>query len=70
MLVGVASPSAVPLASRLRKGETMYEKFKKKLEKILDFYSIVNDREAIMKDLSEVVNEAYDMGCEDAKEDY
>lgn len=48
----------------------MYEKFKKKLEKILDFYSIVNDREAIMKDLSEVVNEAYDMGCEDAKEDY
>ena len=33
----------------------MYEKFKKKLEKILDFYSIVNDREAIMKDLSEVM---------------
>jgi hypothetical protein len=48
----------------------MYEKFKKQLEKILDFYSIVNDREAIMKDLSEVVNEAYEMGCEDAKEDY
>jgi hypothetical protein len=48
----------------------MYEKFKKKLEKILDFYSIVKDREAIMKDLSEVVNEAYEKGCEDAKEDY
>jgi hypothetical protein len=48
----------------------MYEKFKKKLEKILDFYSIVNDREAIMKDLSEVVNEAYDMGCEDAHDDW
>ena len=48
----------------------MYEKFKKKLEKILDFYSIVNDREAIMKDLSEVVNEAYEKGCEDAEEYY
>lgn len=48
----------------------MYEKFKKKLNRILDFYSIVNDREAIMKDLSEVVDEAYEMGCEDAKEDY
>lgn len=71
MLVGVASPSVVRLASSpQRKGETMYEKFKKKLEKILDFYSIVNDRKAIMKDLSEVVNEAYEKGCEDAKEDY
>lgn len=48
----------------------MYEKFKKKLEKILDFYSIVNDREAIMKDLFEVVNEAYDKGYEDAKNDW
>ena len=48
----------------------MYEKFKKKLEKILDFYSIVNDREAIMKDLSEVVNEAYEKGREDAEEYY
>ena len=48
----------------------MYEKFKKKLEKILDFYSIVHDRDAIMKDIYEVVNEAYEMGCEDAKEDY
>ena len=48
----------------------MYERFKKKLEHILDFYSIVNDREAIMKDLSEVVNEAYEKGCEDAEEYY
>ena len=48
----------------------MYEKFKKKLERILDFYSIVHDREAIMKDLSEVVTEAYDMGREDAEEYY
>ena len=48
----------------------MYEKFKKMLKRGLDKYSIVNDREAIMKDLSEVVNEAYEMGCEDAKEDY
>lgn len=48
----------------------MYEKFKKMLKRVLDKYSIVNDREAIMKDLSEVVNEAYEMGCEDAKEDY
>ena len=48
----------------------MYEKFKKKLEKILDFYSIVHDREAIMKDLSEVVNEAYEMGREDAHDDW
>ena len=48
----------------------MYEKFKKKLKRVLDKYSIVNDREAIMKDLSEVVNEAYEMGCEDAKDDY
>ena len=48
----------------------MYEKFKKQIERILKRYSIVNDRDAIMKDLSEVVNEAYEMGCEDAKEDY
>ena len=48
----------------------MYEKFKKKLKRVLDKYSITTDREAIMKDLSEVVNEAYDMGCEDAKDDY
>ena len=47
----------------------MYEKFKKKLEKILDFYSIVNDREAIMKDLSEVVNEAYEKGRCDGMEE-
>ena len=48
----------------------MYEKFKKKLNRILDKYAITLDRDAIMKDLSEVVNEAYEMGCEDAKEDY
>ena len=48
----------------------MYEKFKKQIERILKRYSIVNDRDAIMKDLSEVVNEAYEMGCEDAKDDW
>ena len=48
----------------------MYEKFKKKLNHILDKYAITLDREAIMKDLSEVVNEAYDMGCEDAHDDW
>jgi hypothetical protein len=48
----------------------MYEQFKKKLNHILDFYSIVHDREAIMKDLSEVVNEAYEKGYEDAKNDW
>ena len=67
----VASPSAVRLASSLqRKGEIMYEKLKKKLNRILDKYDITIDREAIMKDLSEVVNEAYDMGCEDAHDDW
>jgi hypothetical protein len=48
----------------------MYEKFKKEIEHILDFYSIVHDREEIMKDLSEVVNEAYEKGREDAEEYY
>ena len=48
----------------------MYEIFKKKLEKILDFYSIVHDREEIIKDLYEVVNEAYEKGREDAEEYY
>ena len=48
----------------------MYEKFKKMLKRVLDKYSIVNDREAIMKDLSEVVNEAYDMGCEDVHDNW
>ena len=48
----------------------MYEKFKKKLERILDKYAITLDRKAIMKDLSEVVNEAYEKGCEDAEEYY
>ena len=48
----------------------MYEHFKKQLEHILDFYSITNDRDAIMKDLSEVVNEAYEKGHEDAEEYY
>ena len=48
----------------------MYEKFKKKLNRILDKYAITLDREAIMKDLYEVVNEAYDMGREDAEEYY
>ena len=48
----------------------MYEKFKKKLNRILDKYDITLDREAIMKDLSEVVNEAYDKGYEDAKNDW
>lgn len=53
-----------------KQGELMYEQFKKKLNHILDFYFIVHDREAIMKDLSEVVNEAYDKGYEDAKNDW
>lgn len=48
----------------------MYEKFKKQIDRILKRYSIVNDREAIMKDLCEVVNEAYEKGCEDAEEYY
>lgn len=48
----------------------MYERFKKKLNRILDKYAITLDRDAIMKDLSEVVDEAYDMGCEDAKDNW
>lgn len=48
----------------------MYEKFKKQIERILKRYSIVNDHDAIMKDLYEVVNEAYDMGRKDAEEYY
>lgn len=45
----------------------MYEKFKKQIERILKHYSIDHDRVAIMKDLFEVVYEAYDKGREDAE---
>lgn len=50
-----------PLDSGLRKGETlMYDGLWKKLESILDAHSIVNDREVIMNELIDVVNEVYD----------
>ena len=47
----------------------MNGKFKKEIEHILDFYSIDLDREGIVKDLSEVVQDAYNEGWKDAKED-
>ena len=47
----------------------MNGKFKKEIERILDFYSINLDREDIVKDLSEVVQDAYNEGWKDAKED-
>ena len=44
----------------------MYHKLLKKLKRILDAHpSIVNDRDAIMKELIDVVNEAYEMGRQD-----
>ena len=47
----------------------MYDKLWKELERILDFYSIVHDRDAIMNELFDVVNEAYEKGWSDAKDD-
>ena len=47
----------------------MYHKTLKKLEKILDSHSIVNGREVILNELSDVVNEAYDLGQRDGMEE-
>ncbi len=48
----------------------MYDKLRKKLKRILDAHSIVNDRDAIMNELIDVVNEAYDMGrCDGGEQD-
>jgi len=47
----------------------MDEKFKKRVESILDFYSIALDRNSILNDILEVVQEAYSQGWSDAKDD-
>lgn len=47
----------------------MGDKFKKEIERILDFYSINLDREDIVKDLSEVAWNAYNEGWKNAKDD-
>ena len=48
----------------------MYKKLWNKLKQILDAHSIVNDRDVLMNELVDVVNEAYDMGlCDGGEQD-
>ena len=47
----------------------MNEELKRRLKRILDFYSIVLDRDSIMNDIYELMDDAYFQGWSDAKDD-
>lgn len=47
----------------------MDEKFKQRLERILDFYDINLDRDAIRNDMLELMDDVYFQGWSDSKDD-